>query len=126
MTDSFCALFVKQMLHFSSAIQVMKEETSPEFAAKFWESRSPNHLPQRLVVAQEGGRPLDHSIKTSALDLDLWNQTRARSKGGETKFQQTLKKAAVPDCASAFDSMNSNGVVFAGSAGRNTGELPSP
>jgi hypothetical protein len=95
-TDSFCALFVKQMLHFSSAIQVMKEESSPEFAAKFWESRSPNHLPKRLVVAQEGGRPLDHSIKTSALDLDLGNQARARSKGGLTKFQQTLKRQLCP------------------------------
>ena len=36
-----------------SAIQVMKEQTAPEFVAKFWESRFPNQLPKQLVVAQE-------------------------------------------------------------------------
>ena len=36
-----------------SAVQVMKEQTAPEFVAKFWESRFPNQLPKRLVVAQE-------------------------------------------------------------------------
>jgi glyoxylase-like metal-dependent hydrolase (beta-lactamase superfamily II) len=36
-----------------SAIQVMKEQVSPEYVAKFWESRFPNQLPKRLVVAQE-------------------------------------------------------------------------
>ena len=36
-----------------SAIQVMKEQIAPEFVAKFWESRFPNQLPKRLVVAQE-------------------------------------------------------------------------
>lgn len=38
-----------------SAIQVMKEQTAPEYVAKFWESRFPNLLPRRLVVAQELG-----------------------------------------------------------------------
>ena len=38
-----------------SAIQVMKEQASPEFVAKFWEPRFPNQLPTRLVVAQEFG-----------------------------------------------------------------------
>ena len=38
-----------------SAIQVMKEQTSPEYVAKFWESRFPNQLPKRLVVAEELG-----------------------------------------------------------------------
>jgi len=37
----------------SSAIQVMKEQTAPEYVAKFWESRFPNQVPKRLVVAQE-------------------------------------------------------------------------
>ena len=36
-----------------SAIQVMKEQTAPEFVAKFWESRFPNQLPKRLAVAEE-------------------------------------------------------------------------
>ena len=36
-----------------SAIQVMKEQIAPEYVAKFWESRFPNQLPKRLVVAQE-------------------------------------------------------------------------
>lgn len=44
------------------AIQVMKEQTSPEFVAKFWESRFPNQLPKRLVVAQE--------LTTNAIDLE--------------------------------------------------------
>lgn len=38
-----------------SAIQVMKEQTAPEYVAKFWESRFPNQLPKRLVVAEELG-----------------------------------------------------------------------
>jgi glyoxylase-like metal-dependent hydrolase (beta-lactamase superfamily II) len=42
-----------RLLAASGAIQVMKEQTSPEFVAKFWESRFPNQLPKRLVVAQE-------------------------------------------------------------------------
>ena len=37
----------------SSAIQVMKEQTAPEYVAKFWESRFPNQLPKRLVIAEE-------------------------------------------------------------------------
>jgi len=36
-----------------SAIQVMKEQVSPEYVAKFWESRFPNQLPKRLVIAEE-------------------------------------------------------------------------
>lgn len=36
-----------------SAVQVMKEQTAPEYVAKFWESRFPNQLPKRLIVAQE-------------------------------------------------------------------------
>lgn len=36
-----------------SAVQVMKEQTAPEYVAKFWESRFPNQLPKRLVVAEE-------------------------------------------------------------------------
>jgi glyoxylase-like metal-dependent hydrolase (beta-lactamase superfamily II) len=35
------------------AIQVMKEQTAPEYVAKFWERRFPNQLPKRLVLAQE-------------------------------------------------------------------------
>jgi glyoxylase-like metal-dependent hydrolase (beta-lactamase superfamily II) len=31
----------------------MKEQVSPEYAAKFWESRFPNQLPKRLVIAEE-------------------------------------------------------------------------
>jgi glyoxylase-like metal-dependent hydrolase (beta-lactamase superfamily II) len=45
-----------------SAIQVMKEQTSPEFLAKFWESRFPNQLPKRLVVAQE--------LSTNVIELE--------------------------------------------------------
>ena len=36
-----------------SAVEVMKEQVSPEYVAKFWESRFPNQLPKRLVVADE-------------------------------------------------------------------------
>jgi glyoxylase-like metal-dependent hydrolase (beta-lactamase superfamily II) len=46
----------------SSAIRVMKEQTSPEFMAKFWESRFPNQLPKRLVVAQE--------LSTNVIELE--------------------------------------------------------
>jgi len=45
-----------------SAIQVMKEQVSPDFVAKFWESRFPNQLPKRLVMAEE--------LKTDGLDLE--------------------------------------------------------
>ena len=44
------------------AIQVMKEQVSPDFVAKFWESRFPNQLPKRLVIAQE--------LRTSVLELE--------------------------------------------------------
>src|ERR1700688_3258701 len=46
----------------SSAIQVMKEQTSPEFVAKFWESRFPKQLPRRLVIAEE--------LSTNAIELE--------------------------------------------------------
>jgi glyoxylase-like metal-dependent hydrolase (beta-lactamase superfamily II) len=36
-----------------SAVQVMKEQTAPEYLSKFWESRFPNQLPKRLMIAQE-------------------------------------------------------------------------
>jgi len=36
-----------------SAVEVMKEQVSPEYVAKFWESRFPNQLPKQLVVADE-------------------------------------------------------------------------
>src|SRR5216684_4227639 len=45
-----------------SAIQVMKEQSSPEFVAKFWESRFPNQLPKRLVIAEE--------LRTNVLELE--------------------------------------------------------
>ena len=51
-----------RFLAASSAIQVMKEQTSPEFVAKFWESRFPNQLPKRLVVAQE--------LSTNVIELE--------------------------------------------------------
>ena len=44
------------------AVQVMKEQTAPEFVAKFWESRFPNQLPKRLVVAQE--------LSTNVIELE--------------------------------------------------------
>ncbi len=40
----------------------MKEQTALEFVAKFWESRFPNQLPKRLVVAQE--------LKTNVIELE--------------------------------------------------------
>jgi glyoxylase-like metal-dependent hydrolase (beta-lactamase superfamily II) len=45
-----------------SAIQVMKEQVSAEYVAKFWESRFPNQLPKRLVIAEE--------LKTNVLELE--------------------------------------------------------
>jgi glyoxylase-like metal-dependent hydrolase (beta-lactamase superfamily II) len=36
-----------------SAIPVMKEQASPEFVAKFWETRFPNQLPKRFAIAEE-------------------------------------------------------------------------
>src|SRR5258706_249380 len=46
----------------SNAIQVMKEQTSPEFVAKFWESRFPHQLPKHLVVAEE--------LRTNLIELE--------------------------------------------------------
>ena len=40
----------------------MKEQISPEFVAKFWESRFPNQLPEGLAVAQE--------LRTKAIELE--------------------------------------------------------
>jgi glyoxylase-like metal-dependent hydrolase (beta-lactamase superfamily II) len=45
-----------------SAIQVMKEQVSPDYVAKFWEPRFPNQLPKRLVVAQE--------LRTNVIELE--------------------------------------------------------
>jgi glyoxylase-like metal-dependent hydrolase (beta-lactamase superfamily II) len=45
-----------------SAIQVMKEQTAPEYLAKFWEPPFPNQLPKRLEVAQE--------LSTNVIDLE--------------------------------------------------------
>lgn len=45
-----------------SAIQVMKDQVSPEYVEKFWESRFPNQLPKRLVIAEE--------LRTNALELE--------------------------------------------------------
>src|SRR5258708_29060138 len=39
-----------------SAIEVMKEQTAPDFARNFWESRFPGKLPKHLVVAEELGK----------------------------------------------------------------------
>jgi glyoxylase-like metal-dependent hydrolase (beta-lactamase superfamily II) len=39
-----------------SAIQVMKEQTAPDFVQNFWESRFPGKLPKHLVVAEELGK----------------------------------------------------------------------
>ena len=45
-----------------SAVQVMKEQTAPEYVTKFWESRFPNQLPKRLVVA--------HELSTNVIELE--------------------------------------------------------
>jgi glyoxylase-like metal-dependent hydrolase (beta-lactamase superfamily II) len=45
-----------------SAIQVMKQQTAPEYVTKLWESRFPNQLPKRLVVAQE--------LSTNVIELE--------------------------------------------------------
>ncbi len=45
-----------------SAIKVMKEQSSPEFVAKFWESRFPHQLPKHLVVAEE--------LRTNLIELE--------------------------------------------------------
>lgn len=45
-----------------SAIEVMKEQVSPEYVAKFWESRFPGQLPKRLVTAEE--------LRTNVLELE--------------------------------------------------------
>jgi glyoxylase-like metal-dependent hydrolase (beta-lactamase superfamily II) len=36
-----------------AAIEAMKEQSAPQYVASFWESRFPNPLPTRLVVAEE-------------------------------------------------------------------------
>jgi glyoxylase-like metal-dependent hydrolase (beta-lactamase superfamily II) len=45
-----------------SAVEVMKQQVSPEYVAKFWESRFPNQLPKRLVIADE--------LKTDVIDCE--------------------------------------------------------
>jgi len=45
-----------------SAIQVMEEQSSPEFVAKFWESRFPNQLAKRLVLAEK--------LRTDGIELE--------------------------------------------------------
>jgi glyoxylase-like metal-dependent hydrolase (beta-lactamase superfamily II) len=45
-----------------SAIRVMKEQVSPEYVTKFWESRFPNQLPKRLAIAEE--------LTTNVLELE--------------------------------------------------------
>ena len=45
-----------------SAIQIMKEQLSPDVVASFWEPRFPNQLPKRLVVAQE--------LRTDVIELE--------------------------------------------------------
>src|SRR6266550_1298626 len=45
-----------------SAFKVMKEQSSPEFVAKFWESRFPNQLAKRLVLAEE--------LRTDGIELE--------------------------------------------------------
>jgi len=45
-----------------AAIQIMKEQVSPQYVANFWESRFPNQLPKRLVVAEE--------LRTNVLELE--------------------------------------------------------
>ena len=46
----------------TSAVQVMKEQATPDYVAKFWESRFPDQLPKRLVIAEE--------LKTNVLELE--------------------------------------------------------
>jgi len=45
-----------------SAVQVMKQQTSPEFLASFWKSRFPDQIPDNLVVAEE--------LKANVLELE--------------------------------------------------------
>ncbi len=45
-----------------SVIQVMKEQTAPDFVQKFWESRFPGQLPKHLVVAEE--------LSTNVIELE--------------------------------------------------------
>jgi glyoxylase-like metal-dependent hydrolase (beta-lactamase superfamily II) len=46
----------------TSAIQIMKEQLSPDVVASFWEPRFPNQLPKRLVAAQE--------LRTDVIELE--------------------------------------------------------
>jgi glyoxylase-like metal-dependent hydrolase (beta-lactamase superfamily II) len=45
-----------------SAIEVMKEQTAPDFVQKFWESRFPGQLPKHLVVAE--------GLSTNVIELE--------------------------------------------------------
>lgn len=44
------------------AVEVMREQVSPGYVAKFWESRFPKQLPKWLVVAEE--------LKTNVIDCE--------------------------------------------------------
>lgn len=45
-----------------SAVDVMKQQVAPDYVAKFWESRFPNQLPKRLVIADQ--------LKTDVIDCE--------------------------------------------------------
>src|SRR5271156_533732 len=45
-----------------SAIRVMEEQTSPEFMARFWDTRFPNQLPKRFVMAD--------ALPTNVIELE--------------------------------------------------------
>ncbi|HLZ91801.1 MAG TPA: MBL fold metallo-hydrolase [Candidatus Acidoferrum sp.] len=45
-----------------SAVEVMKQQVSPDYVAKFWESRFPKQLPNRLVIADE--------LQTNSIDCE--------------------------------------------------------
>ncbi len=72
-----------------SAIQVMKEQVSPEYVAKFWESRFPNQLPKRLVIAEE--------LRTNVLELEgeslLVVPLRFTDTAGTTSYGQKTRTA---------------------------------
>jgi glyoxylase-like metal-dependent hydrolase (beta-lactamase superfamily II) len=51
-----------QFVAVPSAVQVMKQQTSPEFLASFWKSRFPDQIPDNLVVAEE--------LKANVLELE--------------------------------------------------------
>jgi len=42
-----------QFVAAPSTVEVMKQQVAPDYVAKFWESRFPNQLPKRLMIADE-------------------------------------------------------------------------